>query len=364
MSCRLVALMAFLLLTRPGSAVAQSDASLGLGLGTIRFPGGSTLGVISLVPSVQVIGPNLAMDLGGTLASLPSGNGYAQGRLSTWVSSAPLVGRWRVALEGRLSGATSGAATASGAGQLSVEGLWAAPRWGLAFAAGPAAGWIANDSNDVTAWRGRVRGWWQSLSGRLQLTGIAEPTRFLNAWFTDAGASVVARSRRFEAGIGASARVSRRYGSKAAALASIELRVSPRVTLEGAAGNVLPDPYQALPASGFVMVGVRLHFSPRASRPDVVVRSRTFSAFRRGDGVLVRIRLRDAQLVTIAGDWNGWTPAPLERTDGDVWESAFPLTPGLHQFVVFVDGAAWQIPEGVPSVPDGMGGRIAVLTVF
>ena len=365
MSCRLVTLMAALLtVITPGGTAAQSDASLGLGVGTVRFPGGSTLGIVSLGPSLHMTGPSHAIELSGTLAALRSGNGFAQGSLSSWVSSAPLAGRWRMAVEGRLSGVTSGAGTGSGAGQLTVEGLWAARRWGLAIGAGPASGWVAGDPTAVTAWRARLRGWWQNFPGRLQLTGSVEPARFLGAWFTDVGAGLVARSQRLEAGIVSSARLSRRYGSKAAALGTIELRVSPRVTLEGAAGNVLPDPYQALPASGFVTFGARFHFSPRSKRPDEVVRSRTFSAFRRGDGVLVRIRQRDARLVTIAGDWNGWTPAPLERSGGDVWETTFPLTPGLHQFVVFVDGAAWRIPEGVPSVPDGMGGRVAVLTVF
>lgn len=344
--------------------MAQSDVSLGFGLGTVRLPRDSTLGVISLAPSLQIIGPNHVVDLGGTLASLPSGNGYAQARLSTWLSSAPLIGRWRMALEGRLSAATSGDSTGSGAGQLSVEALWAVPRWGVAVATGPAVGWVSGDTAAVIAWRARFRAWWQNLPGRLQLTGSVEPTWFLDAWFTDVGASLIARSRRLEAGIGGSVRLSQTFGSKGAALASVAFRLSPRVSLEAAGGNVLPDPYQALPASGFVTGGVRIHFSRTTGRPDAIVRSRTFSAFRRGDGVLVRIRVRDAQLVTIAGDWNGWAPAPLERTAGDVWESAFPLTPGLHQFVVFVDGAAWQIPEGLPSVPDGMGGRVAVLTVF
>ena len=302
MSCRLVTLMAALLtVIAPGGTAAQSDASLGLGVGTVRFPGGSTLGIISLGPSLQMTGPSHAIELSGTLAALRSGNGFAQGSLSSWVSSAPLAGRWRMAVEGRLSGVTSGAGTGSGAGQLSVEGLWAAQRWGLAIGAGPASGWVAGDPSAVTAWRARLRGWWQNFPGRLQLTGSVEPARFLGAWFTDVGAGLVARSQRLEAGIVSSARLSRRYGSKAAALGTIELRVSPRVTLEGAAGNVLPDPYQALPASGFVTFGARFHFSPRSKRPDEVVRSRTFSAFRRGDGVLVRIRQRGARLVTNPG---------------------------------------------------------------
>jgi hypothetical protein len=32
--------------------------------------------------------------------------------------------------------------------------------------------------------------------------------------------------------------------------------------------------------------------------------------------------------------------------------------------MVLIDGAPWRIPDGVASVPDGMGGRVAVLNVF
>lgn len=94
------------------------------------------------------------------------------------------------------------------------------------------------------------------------------------------------------------------------------------------------------------------------------MRTRTLTAFRRGAGIVIRLRMRDAGVVTIAGDWNGWTPAPLVPAGPDLWEVTVSLTPGAHRFLVVIDGAPWRIPEGVPSVPDGMGGRVAVLTVF
>jgi hypothetical protein len=365
MSWRLVALMtALLLVAAPGGVAAQSDASLGFGLGTVRFPGGPSAGALWLGPALFLGGPGRDLAIGGTLAALPSSDGYAQeGHVSARVETPPLIGRGRLAAEAQVGGANSGRSTASGAAQVALEAILAAPRWGVALATGPASGWIVHEL-PVTAWRARLRGWWQQSPGRLQFFASGEPTRFLDAWFTDLSGGLALRSGRLEARLSGSGRLSRTYESRGAALAAAEVRLSPAVSLEAAGGNVLPDPYQGFPASGFVTVGVRVHFSPRTSRPDVVVRSRTFSAFRRDDGVLVRVRLRDAQVVAIAGDWNGWTPAPLERTAGDVWESTFPLGPGLHRFVVFVDGTAWQIPEGVPSVPDGMGGRVAVLTVF
>jgi hypothetical protein len=364
MSGRLVGPIAgVLLVVCPACAPAQADASLGLGFGTVRFPGGSTLGVVSLGPALQLLGPGRSLEADGTLAQLPSGNGYVQGRLALWVATPPLDDRWRLAVDAQLSGAASGHSAGSGAGQLGAEALFAAPRWGIAVATGPASGWILH-ALPVTAWRARVRGWWQTVPARTALFASIEPTRFLGSWYTDLAGGVILHTGRVEARLSTAARVSRVYGSRGAGLAAVDLRLAPGVSLEASGGNVLPDPYQGLPASGFVSIGVRVHLPSHRAAPTSLVRSRSLTAFRRGDGIVIRLRLRDAHRVAIAGDWNEWTPTPLAQSDPDQWELLIALSAGPHRFVVFIDGAPWRIPDGVPSVPDGMGGRVAVLNVF
>jgi hypothetical protein len=352
-----------LLVGRPAAIPAQADASLVVGVGTVRFPGGTTVGAFSVVPGVQISSPGRDISVGGTFASLPSGNGYVQGRFAAWMATAPLAGHWRLAGEAQLTGATRGAGLANGAGQLAVEGLFAARRWGVGAAAGPVSGWILGAA-PVTAWRARLRSWWRDAPGHLEVVASIEPTRFLGAWFTDVGSGLVARSGRLEARLSASARVSRAYGSKGAALASAELRLSPRVSLEAVGGNVLPDPYQGLPPSGFVTAGVRVRLPLRTGSPDALVQSRSFRVSRRGDEIVIRLRRSGARDVAVAGDWNGWTAVPLVRIGRDQWELPTAIPRGSHHFVMIIDGAPWQIPDGVPSVADGMGGRVAVLTVF
>jgi AMP-activated protein kinase-like protein len=354
---------ATLLAVVPAAATAQTEASLGLGLGTVRFPGGSTLGVLSLGPSLLFQGPSRTIAADATVANLPSGTGYVQGALGGWTAISALTDHWRLAVDARLSGATTGEGAGSGAGRVALEGVYTTPRWGMAVATGPASGWIAG-ALPVTAWRTRLRGWRQGTPGNPDLFASIEPTRFLHAWFTDVTGGAVLRRAPFEAIMSASGRLSRTYGSKAAGLAAVELRLSPTVTFEASGGNVLPDPYQGLPASAFVTAGVRLHFPLRASAAKVLVRSRPLTAFRRGPEVVIRFRWRDAHVVAIAGDWNDWTPAPLVRTTDDQWEVSLSLSAGPHRFMVLVDGASWQIPDGVPNVPDGMGGRVGVLNVF
>ncbi len=299
----------------------------------------------------------------GTLAELPSGNAYVQGRLALWAATPPLADRWRLAVDAQLSGAASSHGNGSGAGQLGAEALFTAPRWGVAVASGPASGWILH-ALPVTAWRARIRGWWQTVPARSDLFASIEPTRFLGAWYTDLTGGLLLHTDRVEGRISIAARVSQVYGSRGAGLAAAEVRLAPGVSLEASGGNVLPDPYQGLPASGFISVGVRVHLPTHHAASTSLVRTGSFSAFRRGDGIVIRLRSRDAQHVAIAGDWNQWTPTPLAPADPDYWELLITLPPGPHRFMVLIDGAPWRIPDGVPSVPDGLGGRVAVLSVF
>jgi hypothetical protein len=108
----------------------------------------------------------------------------------------------------------------------------------------------------------------------------------------------------------------------------------------------------------------RVHFPLRAGSPGALVRSRSFRVSRRGDEIVIRLRRSGARDVAVAGDWTGWTPVPLAAVSTNLWELTAAIPRGSHHFVLIIDGATWQIPDGVPSVADGMGGRVAVLTVF
>lgn len=342
---------------------AQTDASVGFGLGTVRYPGGSSLGLVSGGLALQRTSAGQALTLGGNMAALPHGDWYGQARGALWIASPPIDGRWRLAADVALSGATGGdGGSASGSGQLIAEALWFTPDWGVALGGGPTSGWIAG-ALPATATHLRLRGWRQASQGGLLVTGTLEPTYLLGAWFTDVAAGILTRRGSLEARLWASARVSGAYGSKGAALASAELRLSRRVSLEASGGNVLPDPYQGFPRSAFVMAGVRLQLSTRTAEDDTP-RNRPFSISRRRDGLVIRLRAGEHDSVAIAGDWNGWTATPLTRVGPNMWEIVVPLRPGTYHYTVLVDGMAWTIPDDVPSVPDGMGSQVAVLTVF
>ena len=58
-----------------------------------------------------------------------------------------------------------------------------------------------------------------------------------------------------------------------------------------------------------------------------------------------------------------WQPVPLRPVGDDVWEGALRLHRGLYHFNLQVDGSEWVVPNGVATVPDGLGGMVAVLVV-
>jgi hypothetical protein len=358
-----LALAAVFAAASPRGIGAQSDASVGFGLGTVRYAGGTNLGIVSLGPAFRLSAPGRELSLGGTLSALQRGDWYAQGRAAFWGSTPALASRWRLAFDLGLSSATQGAGTSTGAGLLITEALWVAPKWGVGIGAGPASGWITHVA-PITAFHSRLRWWWQSPTAPLAVSAELSPTRFPRDWFTDVDVRVSTRRGRVEAIVSASARVSGVYGSKAAGLAAAEWRLSPRVSIEAAGGSVLPDPYQGFPRSGFVAAGVRLRFPTRRTQIAAVEHAGPLTITRRADSLVLKLRRPGAQTVSIAGDWNGWTRVPLVQVGSDTWDVVLRVPNGIHYFTLFIDGAAWAIPEGVPSVPDGFGGRVAVLAVL
>jgi len=343
---------------------AQTQSSLGVGVGTVRYSGGSTFSAGTVSPALQVLSPSSYVGASGSLSLLKDGVWAAQGRADLWTSFS--LGRSsgpRVALSLNLATSTRSDGDAAGAGTLIAEALWTAGRGGLAIGAGPGTGVIEGERG-IGAAHVRARGWW--LSGPTQLSLTIEPVRFIGAWYTDVVGGATFDRGRVVGSVWANARVSSVYGSKGAASAALQYFVSPSVAIEGAAGSYLSDPFQGLPRAGFVSVGVRVHAAPRAlaTPPSLPQRVAPLVAQRRGDSVVVRFHMNGAHSVAIAGDWNAWQPAPLRALGEDIWEGALVLGPGTYHFNLLVDGSDWVVPGGVAVVSDGMGGMVAVLTVL
>jgi hypothetical protein len=65
----------------------------------------------------------------------------------------------------------------------------------------------------------------------------------------------------------------------------------------------------------------------------------------------------------IAGDFNDWTPEPMELR-GDTWSYEAALAPGVYEYAFVDENGTWFVPPSTPGRrDDGMGGFVALLVV-
>jgi hypothetical protein len=144
--------------------------------------------------------------------------------------------------------------------------------------------------------------------------------------------------------------------------ASASIWVTEHAALVASGGRYSADVLQGLPGGSFVSVGLKL--TPRRVRPIPVSAPApivySLEAARTGG---VGFRLGTAERVEVAGDWNGWVPEPLTRDASGRWVVPGTLEPGVYRFNLWVDGERWVVPEEVPSIEDGFGGRVGLLIV-
>ena len=343
---------------------AQVDPSLGFGVGTVRFEGGSSFSSAAFSPDIHYARSRFTADFSGSVASLPGGVWATQGRADLWGVTRPLKDGWQLGAEAILGGTSRSDSGTTAADHGLVEAVRSAPRWGMGLGAGPSGGWIAN-VGWVGALHTRARAWWRSgtTATDAEWQVSVEPTRFPDGWFTDAGASVTLRRGPAVVSLWTGARLSGAYGSTAAGNAFLQVALAPAWSLELGGGSYLRDPYQGLPRAGFVTLGLRFHARRRPTSAAPTVREAPLVPALRGDSLVVRFRMERAHSVAIAGDWNAWRPRPLVAAGDDLWEGTLALPRGLYHFNLLVDGADWVVPHGVAVVPDGLGGMVALLVV-
>lgn len=144
---------------------------------------------------------------------------------------------------------------------------------------------------------------------------------------------------------------------------SAEYVVSALASLEGAVGRYAQD-LTGFTDGLFGAIGVRLRLtrdarSRLAPRPAAALTVDRVGA----DRVRVTVRYPDAERLELVGEWNGWAPVALAPLGGDRWTVELSLDAGIHQFALLVDGSEWAVPDGVASIPDDFGGRVALLVV-
>jgi len=116
-----------------------------------------------------------------------------------------------------------------------------------------------------------------------------------------------------------------------------------------------------------------LYWNPRRRVWSIGLRQRLGSmrtpltAVNRTQAGLVVVRLADGDApggaMSIAGDFNKWQAAPMQR-EGNDWIVRLPLAPGVYNYAFRSAGGEWFVPVSTPGRrSDGMGGFVAVLVV-
>ena len=69
------------------------------------------------------------------------------------------------------------------------------------------------------------------------------------------------------------------------------------------------------------------------------------------------------ETVDIMGDFSDWSPLTLVRHGRDLWELSIPMSAGMHQINVRVDGGAWMAPPNMPTMKDTFNGEVGLMVV-
>jgi len=145
------------------------------------------------------------------------------------------------------------------------------------------------------------------------------------------------------------------------------LALRPGVAFSLGAGTMSRDVNYVGPVGRFFSASVKLApaalLRPRQA-PEIVAVPTAFSIGALADGEYdVRVRLPQARVVELAGDFNDWKPIRLSQSEADTWHVALRLKPGTYHVNIRVDGATWIAPPGVPSVADEFNGQVGLIVI-
>lgn len=151
--------------------------------------------------------------------------------------------------------------------------------------------------------------------------------------------------------------------------------VRPSVGITAAAGNYPADIGQDLPSARYVSLGLRvapkriiptipplpseIFATPaRASQPGIAV-SRASNGNR-----TISLRAPSARSVEIMGDFTDWVPVQMAPAQpAGTWAITLPVSSGVHQVNVRIDGGPWTVPSGLTPIRDEFGGSVGILVV-
>jgi len=138
-----------------------------------------------------------------------------------------------------------------------------------------------------------------------------------------------------------------------------EVRVTRRASLTAAARRSGFDPLHLSPDQTSWSLGASIALGRRAPERVTPIATRDASG-----SATIRLPVSSTSSPPrVAGDFNGWAPAPMER-DGTSWTYTLTAPPGVYNYAFVAPDGTWFVPENVPGrKADGMGGHVAVVVI-
>jgi len=142
-----------------------------------------------------------------------------------------------------------------------------------------------------------------------------------------------------------------------------------RIAVVAGGGRQPALPLRGLPARRYAMAGLELAYWPlaKSSVPVSLPRSPLVKSFEFHAGATglqrIIIRVGGVETVDIMGDFSDWSPLTLVRRGRDLWELSVPMSAGVHQINVRVDGGQWMAPPNMPTMRDAFNGDVGLMVV-
>jgi hypothetical protein len=364
-----------LLLSAAGVLRAQAKATIDAGASLVRYDGFLLSSAAAVTPTFEWYGRRAALSARGTYLRFESGNRSVQGSVVGWLFAHPSKD-WRIETSAT-AGASSYAEFANfwhllGEFRLRRDtergGLWMAATGGqTAFGSGQEVRPVFAAS--VTALQ-RRSALVLSLSAGRAFVGDTQ--------YSDIGMTARGQYHKIELEMLVAARVlSEGAGHGVYGEGSGSLPLSDQWSVVISGGRYPSDPIRGNIAGRYLSAALRFRIQPstRTIAPLPVHRSganggddpppSTQLTLARQSSNAVRLVLQTppASQVEIAGDFTDWRPVTMTPASGGRWEVVLPITSGVHQINLRLDGGPWTVPGGTTRLAGDYGDEVGTFVV-
>jgi hypothetical protein len=341
----------------------------------VAFADNPGLTAIALSPGFQLVHDWRSLNASGTYAQFPGGDWSLRGQLMGSAFT-PSVSRFRGELAVSAGGTLYQDNNRNAHYLANARLHWLAAGGGAWVGAGLGEAWNGLAGQGIR--RAELGGWLRrreaAFSATVSPTSIGDGLRYVdwegafqwNASGLELLASAGLRDWTSHAGAGLPL-----WG-----MLSATYWVGPHVAVVGSGGKYPADYAQGLPHGTYVSLGLRVATARPSllQAPKMQARQRLAAGMppgverfttRRVSRQSIRLTLQSesAGSVEVMGDFTGWKPVALTRAGADQWVVTLPIPAGGHRMNIRIDGGAWGVPPGVPSLSDEFSGVVGLLVV-